>query len=72
MAEPQPEGRKQTSGGSERKSEVTLKTIGPLPGHTAVLRASPPPPQPSPVLFPPCLVQLCLEADGGDKDECRP
>lgn len=30
------EKREQTSGGSERKSEVTLKTIGLLPGHLAV------------------------------------
>lgn len=40
MLDIQPEGREQTSGGSERKSDVTLKTIGLLPGHSAVHSAS--------------------------------
>lgn len=37
MQSQQPEWREQPSGGSERKSKATLKTIGPLPGHSASL-----------------------------------
>lgn len=33
----QPEGREQSCCGAERKSWVTLKTIGPHPDHAAVL-----------------------------------
>lgn len=60
-----PEGeKKKTSGGSERKSKVTLKTIGPLPGHSAAECLSHRSPlQPWAALFPPpCLGHLRSEA----------
>lgn len=63
-----PEGRKQTFGGSERKSEVTLKTIGPLPGHSAALRASPPPtPSPLPCFFLPVCCSYVLRQMAGTR-----
>lgn len=55
----------------ERKSGVTLKTIGPLPDHSAVLSASP---HPSPVLFLPPLsmFQDCLAMSWGSRGlKCR-
>lgn len=61
----------QTSGGSERKSEVTLKTIGLLPGHSAVQHLSF---TSLTLILPPSLHMFqdasaaCLGADGRDKE----
>lgn len=71
----QPEGRKQTSGGSgkEKRGDPENNRATSWPLSSARCLSTPRPP---PVIFPPCLPaclpQLHLGADGGDKDECRP
>lgn len=70
----QPEEGEQTPGGPERKSEVTLKTIGPLPGHSPAHCIFTSFSRTCPLSVPPllCMFQdasaVCLGADGRDED----